>query len=41
LTKNPPRAVVSEKGSRDIWKKLKERPGVKILDVTKRVPREL
>jgi len=40
LTKNPPRAVVSENDSRDIWKNLKERPGVRILDATKRVPGE-
>ena len=41
--KHPPKAVVdyTEELEKDPWKLLKERPGVKVLSVARRIPREL
>ena len=42
MPKHPPKAVVdqTEDLGRGPWKRLKEKPGVKILDVARRSPRE-
>ena len=38
--KHPPKAVAQEDERRDPWKQLKERPGVKVLDIARRSPKE-
>ena len=42
MTKHPPKAALdqTEDLRRDPWKRLKEKHGVKILDVARRSPRE-
>jgi len=40
LPKHPPKAVTERDEKRDSWKGLRERPGVKVLDVAKRSLRE-
>ena len=42
MTKHPPKAALdqTEDPRRDPWKQLKEKPGVKILDVARRSPSE-
>jgi len=40
LLKYLPKAVTERDGERDPWKGLRERTGVKILDIAKRSPRE-
>jgi len=42
LPKHPPKAALdqTEDLRRDPWKQLREKPGVKILDVARRSPRE-
>ena len=40
--KHPPKAVIGRDplDRRDPWKRLRERPGVKVLDIARRSPRE-
>jgi len=40
LAKHPPKAVVDESKRKDPWKQIKKKPGLKVLDVARRSPRE-
>ena len=40
MPKHPPKAVVDESERRDLWKRLREKPGVKILEIAIKNPSE-